>query len=226
MSDLNIINLNDKILKSTFSTTYTLLFTTGAICLIEALTTKDEKIRHIMNVETAISFIACYFYSVFLTKIKDNNDNINLKEFTKLRYTDWSLTTPFMLLSLGLVLSYNLKINFKFSHFGIALILNWLMLLCGYLGEIGKINKQMATIGGFIMFALLFYFIYWHYVKDKKNLVNFVTFFIFLIIWAVYGIAYNQDETIKNTIYNILDLFAKCFVGIGFWGYLVGLFKL
>jgi hypothetical protein len=225
MSDLNIINLNDKILKSTFSTTYTLLFTTGAICLIEALTTKDEKIRHIMNVETAISFIACYFYSVFLAKIKDNNDNINLKEFTKLRYTDWSLTTPFMLLSLGLVLSYNLKINFKFSHFGIALVLNWLMLLSGYLGEIGKINKQMATIGGFIMFALLFYFIYWHYVKDKKNLVNFVTFFIFLIIWAIYGIAYYQNETIKNTIYNILDLFAKCFVGIGFWAYLVGLFK-
>ncbi len=219
----NIILNNGSVLKSTFFTTYTLLFTTGAICLIEALTTKDDKIRHIMNVETAISFIACYFYSIFISKIKD--DKINIKEVSQIRYVDWSLTTPFMLLSLGLVLTYNLKINFKFTHFIIAVILNWLMLLCGYLGEIEKIDKKMATIGGFIMFALLFYFIYWNYVKDKKSFVNFVTFFIFLIIWSVYGIAYNLNETLKNTIYNILDLFAKCFVGIGFWAYLIGLFK-
>jgi bacteriorhodopsin len=219
----NIILNNGSVLKSTFFTTYTLLFTTGAICLIEALTTKDDKIRHIMNVETAISFISCYFYSIFISKIKD--DKINIKEVSQIRYVDWSLTTPFMLLSLGLVLSYNLKINFKFTHFIIAVILNWSMLLCGYLGEIEKIDRKMATIGGFIMFALLFYFIYWNYVKDKKSFVNFVTFFIFLVIWSVYGIAYNLNETLKNTIYNILDLFAKCFIGIGFWGYLVGLFN-
>lgn len=219
----NIILHNEHILKSSFFTTYTLLFTTGAICLIEALTTKDDKIRHIMNVETAISFIACYFYSIFISKIKD--DKINIKEISQLRYVDWSLTTPFMLLSLGLVLSYNLKIKFKFSHLIFALILNWLMLLCGYLGEIEKIDRKMATIGGFIMFALLFYFIYWNYVRDKKSFVNLITFFIFLIIWSVYGIAYNLNETLKNIIYNILDLFAKCFVGIGFWAYLVGLFN-
>ena len=39
------------------------------------------------------------------------------------------------------------------------------------------------------------------------------------------GIAYNLNERLKNIIYNILDLFSKCFVGIGFWAYLVGLFN-
>ena len=36
---------DDKIVRLTFSTTYTLLLTTGAVCLIEALTTKDAKIE-------------------------------------------------------------------------------------------------------------------------------------------------------------------------------------
>lgn len=223
-SDNYMINIkNDHLIKSSFSITYAFLFTTGTICLIEALTTKDEKIRHIMNVETAISFIAFYFYSVFLSKIKDHQ--IELKEISQIRYVDWFMTTPFMLLSLGLVLSYNLKINFKFSHFIIAMLLNWGMLLAGYLGEIGKIDKKMATVGGFILFGLLFYYIYWYYVKDKKSLVNLVTYLVFVILWAIYGIAYLQNERIKNMIYNILDLFAKCFVGIGFWAYLVGLFN-
>jgi bacteriorhodopsin len=223
-SDEYIINIkNDYLVKSSFSITYTLLFTTGALCLIEALTTKDEKIRHIMNVETAISFIACYFYSIFLSKIKDNK--IEFKEISQIRYVDWFITTPFMLLSLGLVLSYNLKINFKFSHFIIFTLLNWGMLLIGYLGEIGKINKKMATIGGFILFGLLFYYIYWTYVRNRKSLVNLITYVVFVVLWAIYGITYLQNERIKNIIYNILDLFAKCFVGIGFWAYLVGLFN-
>jgi bacteriorhodopsin len=219
---MNILK-NDKLVRHTFDTTYTLLLTTGAVCLIEALTTKDAKIRHIMNIETAISFISGYFYSLFIKKI--DKENLDYAEINKFRYTDWMLTTPFMLLSLGLVLSYNLGINFKFSHFVIAVILNFLMLFCGYLGEIGKINKKFAAIGGFIFFAFLVYFIYWHYIKDRKSLINLVTYGIFTFIWFLYGVVYLQNEIIKNTMYNILDLCAKCFFGIGFWAYFVGLFN-
>jgi bacteriorhodopsin len=214
---------NDKTVRQTFATTYTLLLTTGAVCLIESLTTKDAKIRHIMNVETAISFIAGYFYSVFLKKI--DTDHIDYAEINRLRYTDWMLSTPFMILSLGLVLSYNLGIKFQISHFGIAVVLNFIMLIFGYLGEIGKINKKFAAIGGFVFFTFLFTFIYWNYIKDKKSLVNVITFGIFTFIWFMYGIVYLQNDIIKNTVYNILDLCAKCFFGIGFWAYLVGLFN-
>jgi bacteriorhodopsin len=218
----NIIN-NDKLVRQTFSVTYTLLLTTGAICFIESLTTKDAKIRHIMNVETAISFIAGYFYSVFLKKI--DKENIDYAEINKTRYVDWMLTTPFMILSLGLVLSYNLGINFKFSHFMIAIILNFLMLICGYLGEIGKINKKYAIIGGFVFFTFLFLFIYYTYVKDRKSFANLITYGIFVFIWFLYGVVYLQNDIVKNTVYNILDLCAKCFFGIGFWAYLIGLFN-
>ena len=66
-----IILKNDKIVKQTFSITYTLLLTTGAICFIESLTTKDAKIRHIMNIETCISIIAGVFYGKFIKMIDE-----------------------------------------------------------------------------------------------------------------------------------------------------------
>ena len=44
-------------------------------------------------------------------------------------------------------------------------------------------------------------------------------FLAFFILWAFYGIFYLMKENVKNTGYNILDLFSKCFVGIYFWSY-------
>lgn len=218
-----IQNINTELIKSSFNTSYALLFTTGTITFIEALRTKDTKIRHIMNIETVISLIAGYFYSKFLTLI--NDQNVDYGKINLLRYTDWFMTTPFMLLGLGLVMTYNLKTEFKLKHFVYFLLLDYAMLLFGYLGEIGKINKNLGLWGGFACFALLFYYIYYIYIKDKKSLANVVTYLVFLIFWAVYGIAYtNKSDIIKNLIYNTLDVFAKCIVGIGFWAYFVKLF--
>ena len=35
-----------------------------------------------------------------------------------------------------------------------------------------------------------------------------------------------MDEVAKNVAFNILDLFAKCFVGIFFWAYYTQVFKI
>ena len=56
---------NTNIVKNTFSITYTLLLTTAVITFIEAIRTPNSKIRHILNLETCISCVASYFYSVF-----------------------------------------------------------------------------------------------------------------------------------------------------------------
>ena len=37
--------------------------------------------------------------------------------------------------------------------------------------------------------------------------------------------AYFYDEVTKNVIFNVLDLFSKCFVGIFFWAYYTKVFK-
>ena len=218
-----IKTIDDNFLKHSFYTSYMLLITTGTITLIEALRTNDDKIRHIMNIETCISIIAGVFYGRFIKMFDEKG--VDLEKINELRYLDWFTTTPLMLLGVGLVLTYNLKISFKFKSYLNMVLLNFGMLLTGYLGEIGKINKTFATLGGFIFYAFLFYYIYSRFIKSKKVIQNTVVYLVFLIFWAIYGIAYLAEPRLKNLIYNILDIFAKCFVGIGFWAYFAGLFK-
>jgi len=213
----------DRIVRSTFNLTYVALITTGTLTFIEALRTDDPRIRHIMNIETVISVIAAYFYGTFIEHIKDKE--IDYDKINRTRYTDWSLTTPFMILGLELVLTYNTNSGLKLSDFIIPFILNYIMLTFGYLGEINNISRINAAIGGFIFYALLFYFIYYKFIRNKKNSQNMIIFFIFVVFWGIYGIVYLLDSRIKNITYNILDIFAKCFVGIGFWMLLVKMFK-
>ena len=77
--------MNINLVLSSFYLTYVFLLTTGVITFIEALRTPIPTVRHIMNVETCISVIACYFYGLFVVEIKksqeqreksaENNDN-------------------------------------------------------------------------------------------------------------------------------------------------------
>ena len=179
-----INSINDNLLKHSFYISYMLFITTGTITLIEALRTNDDKIRHIMNIETCISIIAGVFYGRFIKMIEEG---IDFKKINELRYLDWFTTTPLMLLGLGLVFTYNLKISFKLKSFLIMILLNFGMLIFGYLGEIGKINKQFATLGGFILLAFLYYYIYSTFIKNKKVIQNTVVYLIFLIFWSIYG---------------------------------------
>ena len=52
-----------KSVKLTFYITYVFLLTTATITFIEALRTKDAKVRHILNLETCISVVASFFYT-------------------------------------------------------------------------------------------------------------------------------------------------------------------
>ena len=210
------INTNSR-LKNTFSITYTLLLTTAVITFIEAIRTPNPKIRHILNLETCISCVAGYFYSVFVIKINDKN--INWKDITETRYIDWSITTPMMLLALSLVLSMNSNTVIHLKIIALIIILNYIMLLFGYLGEINKFNKNLATLFGFIAFLLMYFIIYVNYVKPKYSKANYVLFAVYFIVWSMYGIVYLFDEEYKNMITNILDLTAKCLVGLGLWVY-------
>ena len=112
-----------------FMLTYIILLTTGTITFIEALRTSSPQIRHIFNLETAISVIAGYFYSLFIAKI--DIDNIDYAEISRMRYVDWAITTPIMLLVLTLVLGQNIKKHVKLLLFALILLLNYSMLLFG-----------------------------------------------------------------------------------------------
>jgi bacteriorhodopsin len=202
----------------TFMITYTLLLTTATITLIEALRTKVPLVRHILNLETCISVVASYYYGIFITKVQDKTITVDWSEITKLRYIDWSITTPMMLVVLALVLGLNSKKNIHFPTIAAIIFLNYCMLFCGYQGEVYPKYRLYAMIGGFIPFFVMFYLIYRNF-YGKNILANKVLFFSFVSIWALYGIVYILDEITKNTCLNVLDLISKCFVGIGLWAY-------
>jgi bacteriorhodopsin len=215
-------SINDTVIFS-FVITYILLLTTATITFIEAMRTKFENIRHILNLETAISVIAGYFYTKFLEKIHE--PTIDWKELTKMRYVDWSITTPLMLLVLCVVLGTNTKVNVHWKVIGGIVLLDYLMLFAGYLGEIGTISRWTAMGIGFIALYSIFTIVYQVFMKVKYVFANSVLYWLYAVIWSFYGIFYMLDETYKNIGMNILDLIAKCFVGLGLWLYFVKLIR-
>ena len=110
---------------------YIVLLTTATICFIEALRTNTPMIRHIFNLETSISVVAGYFYYLFIEKLKGyekSNKPIAWKELTEIRYLDWSITTPMMLIVLSAALAYNIKASVRISSIIPVIILNYIML--------------------------------------------------------------------------------------------------
>jgi len=205
-----------------FYLTYILLLTTGIITFIGALRATIPTVQHIMNLETCISLIAGYFYSMFNDKINkqvENNQVIDWNEITNLRYIDWAITTPFMLLVLCLVLSFNSKTKIRFRWFLFILFFNYVMLYAGYLGEVEKLERMFADILGFIAFFIVFGTIFIQYVLPRGCKENYILFGMYFVIWSIYGIAYFFDEINKNILTNYLDLISKCLVGIGLWIY-------
>uniref|UniRef100_A0A6C0BH11 Bacteriorhodopsin-like protein n=1 Tax=viral metagenome TaxID=1070528 RepID=A0A6C0BH11_9ZZZZ len=207
----------DVLVKTTFYITYVLLITTGTITLIEAIATKNPQIRHIMNLETCISIVAAFFYSKFIAQI--SSGQISYRDINITRYSDWFITTPLMLLVLCLVLSFNDKRYLHISTFIWILLMNMGMLISGYLGEVKKIDKRTAQIVGFIFFCVLFGIIWYSFVAGNESFNNLSIYFAFVIVWAIYGVVYMQSEETKNIAYNVLDVIAKCFIGIFFWMY-------
>ena len=199
-----------------FYITYVLLLTTGTITFIEALRNKNLMVQHIMNLENCISVVAGYFYSVMNEKLKKMKE-IKWKEITMLRYVDWAITTPIMLLVLSLVLSFNTNTKIKLHWFALTVVFNYLMLYFGYLGETGM-EKGTASILGFLFFFLTYGLVFANYLT-KYNRDNWIIFSMFVIVWSIYGVAYHFEEERKNIIYNYLDVTSKCFVGIGLWIY-------
>ena len=93
-----------------------------------------------------------------------------------------------------------------------------MMLLFGYLGETGKLNKMIAIPLGFVFFFLSFKIIYKRYaVKSKLGLLLFKILFT---VWILYGVAAMLPDVPKNICYNTLDIFSKNFYGLFIYYYI------
>jgi bacteriorhodopsin len=208
--------------KFSFSITYIFLLATATITFIEAMRTNSPTVRHVLNLETAISVIAGYFYSTFLEKISayEKDDKVvDWADMTATRYIDWSMTTPLMLLVLCMVLAKNVGKSVTLKVITGVIVLNFIMLYLGHLGETRQMPRLNAMIFGFVAFFGMFYLIFTNYVAPKYIKSNYILYGFFFIIWALYGVVYMINEEYKNISMNILDCIAKCFVGLGLWAY-------
>lgn len=231
--------MNTSLVINSFYITYIFLLTTSVITFIEALRSPIPQVRHILNLETCISVIASYFYGLFIEQInktkkynhsknnlleKKNHDSVDalpLEKINNMRYFDWIITTPFMLLALSMLLGYENKIPVKIKPFLLVLFFNLLMLGFGYSGETGLLNKNLASFMGFIFLFLTFGTIWRLFMTSIKiTYQSKLIFWLYLGLWSLYGVFYHANEAIKLIGYNMLDLIAKAFVGIFFWLYL------
>lgn len=184
-------------------------------------------IRQLLVLELIVQIIEGSFY---LWLFYNFNEVSNI---TPKRYLDWSITTPTMLITLIVYLIY-LKYReeksdtTKLELFNLLLensttvsyvmYLNWLMLIFGYLGETKIINTFTGVILGFVPFLLYYYIIYVNYAVQSNT--GLKIFWYFFFIWSLYGVVAVLPYYIKNTLYNILDLFSKNFFGL-FLSYII-----
>jgi bacteriorhodopsin len=216
IKDAKYLNL----VKNSFRLSCLVLVSSTFITLIEALKTENIKARHILNLETAVSFVASYVYSIFTGMV--DKDDFSLKNITSYRYMDWVITTPMLLLALLLFTTYLNKDELHLGRYLIVVFLNFGMLLFGYLGETDKINKIVALTLGSLFFIGLILFIWFYYIHGRKILIQKIIFFAFTCVWALYGVAFTFDEKTKNITYNFLDIISKVFFGLFMWIYYGG----
>jgi len=222
-----MINLN--IYKSLILS-ITIQLITGIIEIIALFIKVPSKflfLQQMLLLEVIVQAIEGLFYMYWFYNFK------TILNITPKRYFDWAITTPTMLLTLIFYLiylkykdsniSYNLNFfdlfNQEFYTIIKIFILNWLMLLFGYLGEINLMPILLGVSLGFIPFLIYYYIIYKKYaLSSNEDGLNI--FFYFFIIWSLYGIVAVLPYKIKNMCYNMLDIFSKNFFGI-FLSYLL-----
>lgn len=170
-------------------------------------------IQNLLQVETSVQIIELIFYIWMVYNIT------NITNITQYRYADWFFTTPIMLVSLMAFIDDKTKNVFEYikkekKEVLIILFSNTLMLLFGFLGEIEYLNARLSLILGFIPFIFYYYKIYEKLEINNQNKYKKLLYWSYFIFWSLYGVAAGLEYDVKNTMYNILDLFAKNLFGI------------
>lgn len=195
--------MNKTVLNKSYQITFLMLICITVIVYIRSLN-KQLNNKQTLSLQLAglVTSISAFHYYYMM---KTNTPVVY-------RYFDWIFTTPILLLDLLIILDIY---NFKF--FVKIVILNTIMLLFGYLGEVSVISITSSAILGFIPFILMFYMIRKKInvktndqSKSREKTIDNRIYSIFAGLWLLYGANHLMPNIeIKNTSYNILDLLTK-----------------
>lgn len=212
--------MNDSIVDVTTQISIYTQLSVAVVDIIALSVSVQEKhiiLKDILILETIVQLIEFCWY-VFVIQ------HLPQEEMAKNRYYDWIITTPLMLVTIFSYLLYEeqLEKNPNDPPIRISSIIknhadsitqiilsNLAMLSVGYLYEMGKISKEIAFAYGFVFLVNTFSIIY---IKaGSKSNKGKIIFIIMFLLWCIYGVAFILPTSIKNSIFNITDLFSKNF---------------
>ena len=149
---------------------------------------------------------------------------------TVYRYIDWLITVPLQMIEFYLILSAVRKVSS--GMFWRLLIGSLVMIVGGYLGEAGHINKMLAFTIGMAGWIYILYEIFSGEAGrsaaksgNKPFVVAFSTLRMIVTVgWAIYPLGYifgyllnSVDLNTLNVIYNLADFINKIAFGLVIW---------
>ena len=148
---------------------------------------------------------------------------------TVYRYIDWILTVPLQIVEFYLILAAVGAVAGRV--FWNLLVASLVMLIAGYVGEVGYVNVWLAFIVGMLGWIYILYAIFAGDAQENLSSAPegvqsaFRTMrLIVLVGWAIYPLGYvfgyagNQvDASSLNAIYNIADFVNKIAFGLMIW---------
>jgi len=188
----------------------------------------DFALKEILGLETAVQIVELLFYTWYRERVL-----LKVNDITEFRYYDWFITTPTMLFSTASYYGYldsregeQQKDPFSIWTFfqqnsnwvWLMFFMNALMLLFGYLQELGLMSIFWSSLLGYLGLLGSFGILYTKFVSKTPQQQGL--FWFMFSTWSLYGVAAMLPYKEKNISYNVLDIFSKNFYGL-FLGYLI-----
>lgn len=175
-----------------------------------------EDLNTILTFEVSSQVIEFLWYAVVLLRSQTIT--------ARLRYIDWVLSTPVMLISLAMFFrhrdasSSSSSVVSVFESYEIyaCLGVNWIMLAFGFAMESAWISEMIGLLGGGLALVGSFTFLA---VLTPIDTLSHALFWITFGVWGVYGVAAAFDDVTKNVMYNAIDIVSKNCFGLFLFAY-------
>jgi bacteriorhodopsin len=187
----------------------------GGLTIYSALRSinSDTKKKQISSALASLILFIAYFHYSKMTNLY-NSDNIDNNKLLLIRYSDWIITVPLLIIELFILLNWidvnddgTLNIT-NYNEFYACIILSILMIVFGFVGEISENNKNIFFGLSMVSLILIGIIIYSLNNKLNEKSQNDWILFIFLF-WIFYAVGFNKFIPNSNLLYNGLDLLTK-----------------
>ena len=187
------------------------------------LDVKNEQYREDLNTilafEVSSQVIEFIWYATVLTWSRTIS--------ARLRYIDWVLSTPMMLISLAMFFRHRddtrrLSVVSIFDSYEIyaCIGMDWIMLAFGFAMESGCTSKVVGLVGGGLALVGAFTFLA---VLIPIDTLCQVLFWVTFGVWGLYGVAAALGDVSKNVMYNTIDVISKNGFGLFLFVYVLTL---